>query len=103
MKMNKTDGNKNGSNSVSSSYLVLMERIHPDSWGNGYGCLSWYTRPAEEESGGSEFALNCTIQRLVAYNRDKQLFGRVILVYRAPKRGGDKPIACYNVAGVRIW
>jgi hypothetical protein len=81
--------------------LVLMEMHHPKS--NGKTCLAWYTRPHEEAALGAEFALQCTIKRLVEYNRQRQLFGRTILVYATPKQDGDKPIACYNAAGERIW
>ncbi|GHT73016.1 hypothetical protein FACS189456_2930 [Bacteroidia bacterium] len=80
----------NNNTAQQGKYLVLMELHRPNS--KGYDCLSWYTRPNEEQAGGIEFALQMTIQRMVAYNLDRQLFGKIILVYTAPKRDGDKPV-----------
>jgi hypothetical protein len=88
-------------NAQQGQHLVLMET--PRRNGKGYDCLSWYTRPQEEAIGGEEFALQCTIKRMVDYNRDKQLFSRALLVYAAPKLQGDTPLRCYNAYGERIW
>ena len=83
------------------TYLCLMET--PRHRSNGCSCLAWYTRTNEEAAGGLNFALQCTIKRMTEYNRQMQLFGRVILVYVAPKNQSSKPIACYNTAGDKIW